>query len=213
MIDKQSASSHSRRTIIMAAILAVVLALTGAYILLSLPPHKGSRVSIVSGPIEFSLQLEKKLFIRGENISISISLKNISNQTVTISWHGYGATDAGALRDGYVVSSVFPAGTPKILVLDLLISDENGTVIAELINRVQPSVVSLTLAAGETVTQTFIWYTSVDPIPRGLYYLKATTSRMYVNEWPSFKQLETSSITIEILEGNENGTDRRFGNQ
>jgi len=202
MVDKKS-FFHSRRVIlIVTAVLVIILVSSSIYAYYwSLPPHTGPRVSLVSPPLEFSLQLEKTTFARGENISISISLRNISNRTVTMSWLGYGATDAGSLRDGYVVSSVFPAGTPKRLVLDFLVSDENGTVIGELINRVESSVVSLTLAAGETATQTFLWYTSIDLIPSGLYYLKATTSSMYVNEWPSFEQLETSSITIEILQG------------
>lgn len=201
MVDKQSASSHSRRTIIMAAILAVVLALTGVYVLLSLPSYMGSRVSAVFGPIEFSLQLEKKFFNKGENISVSISLKNISNQSITMWWASYGSGGSD-----YTLSSIFP-GRPYSIVLDFAVLDEHNWTLFTLIMRRNQATISRTLAPNETATATYLWSQeiynllgepSIMPAPAGLYYIKAFSEEMSIAGWNSFPQPETPSIAIEI---------------
>ena len=212
MVDKQPASGPSRRNILTAAVLAVVLVLSGVYVLLSLPPHMGSRASAVFGPLEFSLQLEKRFFVRGENISVSISLKNISNQTITMGWAEYGIR-IPADWDGYFMSSIFSESGPTRwrAVLNFVASDENGTWIYGFIGRRELSEVSRALAPDETVTQTFLWNQKVDNrwsespvvvlIPFGTYYIKALSLPTRVEEWPFFEQPETPSMTIRILEG------------
>jgi len=208
MVDKKSFFKHSRKMILIVTILVIILVSSSIYAYYwSLPPHVGPRVTLVSPPLEFSLQLEKTTFVTGENISVSISLRNISNQTVTLRWSEYGTGDSGP--EGYFASSVFPADSPKRAVLDFSVLDENNTLIYGLIGRRNQAVVSRMLTAGEVVTQTFVWnqlvvdfqeYTYV-PIPSGLYYMKASTLPMMVDGWEFFQQPETSSITIEILQG------------
>lgn len=202
MVDKQSALNHSQRNILVAAVLAVVLVSSGVYVLLSLPPHRGSRVSAVFGPLEFSLQLEKKFFVKGENISISISLRNISNQSITMWWSSYGSGGSD-----YTLSSIFP-GRPYSIVLDFAVLDEHNWTLITLIVRRNLATISRTLAPNETATATYLWSQeiynllgkpSIMPAPAGIYYIKAFSERMSIAGWNSFPQPETPSVPIEIL--------------
>lgn len=194
--------------ILIVTILTIVLVSSSIYAYYwSLPQRIGPRVSLVSPPLEFSLQLEKTTFASGENISVSISLRNISNQTIELEWPEYGAT--GSRFDGSLKSSIFPEGGPQGVVLDFFILDQNGTLIYKFIGRLQLSVISRTLAPEEVVIQTFIWNQLVlnrwsdNPplivIPSGTYYIKASTLLMRVSGWEFLQQPETSSIAIQIL--------------
>ena len=209
MVDRQSIVARPRKIAVIAAILATVLAIAAIYAYYRSLPHgrnsltpsfaTGPRITLVSPPLEFSLQLEKTTYVSGENISVSISIRNTSNKTVAMNWSGYEA--AGPRPDGYLISSIFPTDTPQRKVLDFVVSDENGTFVYGFIGRVETPIVSIFLATGETATQTFVWNPSADLIPSGTYFIKASTIPMRVEGWPFFEQPETPSITIHILEG------------
>jgi hypothetical protein len=51
--------------------------------LLSLPPPKGPIVYLTSPPVEFSMGMDKTHYSLADNMSISFSLRNISNETIT----------------------------------------------------------------------------------------------------------------------------------
>ncbi len=78
--------SRSRRIMLLIAILVVSLA-AGVYsywVSLPLPKPMGPSVSITSSPIQFSIGLDKTEYASSENLTVHFSLRNISNQTVTV---------------------------------------------------------------------------------------------------------------------------------
>lgn len=203
-VDRQSSFRVSRRTAIIAAILVFVLVSGGLYAYLFLPPHMGSRVSAVFGPIEFSLQLEKKFFNRGENVSVSISLRNISNQTIMTNWGSF----RSRFGDESLVSSIFPDQRCNV-VLNFAVLDENNRTLFTFVGLLNETIISRTLAPNETATQTYLWnqkgynFGSLMFVPAGTYHIKAFSEDMNVAGWNPFVQPETPSITIHILEGQE----------
>ena len=81
--------SHPERVLLLGSviIIAVVVA-TSAYIN-SLRPVIGPQASIVSDPVEFSIGLNKTDFEQGEKVTVSLSLTNTSNKTITLLWGSY----------------------------------------------------------------------------------------------------------------------------
>jgi hypothetical protein len=47
-------------------------------------PRGGPKVTTVSLPLEFSMQLERTEFQQGEVINVSLTLRNISNSTLVL---------------------------------------------------------------------------------------------------------------------------------
>jgi hypothetical protein len=77
---------RSRKTLLLTiAIIAVLCGSVFAY-LLSLAPPKGPKVTITSPPIELSESLDKTDYSLTDNMSVSFYLKNISNETITLTW-------------------------------------------------------------------------------------------------------------------------------
>jgi len=82
------ASRKHRAALISAALILVLAVSTYAY-LRSLPPAAGPRVSLVSPPLEFSMELDKAEFQQGENVTVRLYLKNVSNETIEVGWGSY----------------------------------------------------------------------------------------------------------------------------
>ena len=56
-----------------------------------LPGTTGPRVSITSPPLQLSMGLDKTAYATTDNLTVNFSLRNISNETVTLTEHvGYG---------------------------------------------------------------------------------------------------------------------------
>ena len=88
--------SRSRKIMVLTVILVVSLA-AGVYSYwVSLPSKPvGPSVSITSAPIQFSIGLDKTEYTSSENLTVHFSLRNISNQTVTVtelSWYALDLT-------------------------------------------------------------------------------------------------------------------------
>lgn len=203
-VDNQTSLRVSRRTALIAATLAVVLVLGVLYAYLFLPPYRGSRVSVVSGPVEFSLQLEKMFFMKGENVSVSISLRSTSNQTIMMNWDSF----RSRFGDESLVSSIFPDQRYNV-VLNFAVLDENNRTLFTFVGLRNETIISRTLAPNETATQTYLWnqkgynFGSLMSVPAGTYHIKAFSEDMNVAGWDPFIQPETPSITIHIIEGQE----------
>ena len=54
----------------------------------SLKP-KATRATGISDLLAFSIELNKTEFVRGENVTVSLSLTNKSNKTITVLWGSY----------------------------------------------------------------------------------------------------------------------------
>jgi hypothetical protein len=73
-----------RRILISTVVILAVLC-AGVYgYLMSLPPPAGPSVTLTSPPIQLSMTLDKTQYSLAENMTISFYLRNISNETVTL---------------------------------------------------------------------------------------------------------------------------------
>jgi hypothetical protein len=75
---------RSRKTLLPTIAIIVVLCGSVFAYLLSLPRPKGLKVTITSSPFELSMSLDKSAYSLDDNMTIGFYLRNISNETVTV---------------------------------------------------------------------------------------------------------------------------------
>lgn len=185
-------ASRSRRAVLLVAVLAAV-SILGAYAYeASLPMHEGPRASIVSPPVEFSVEMNKPDFALGENVTVSLSLKNTSNSTIQLAWGDFSGSDSG------------------VMYFDFCITDINDTVIYQFSqwHMWEAVKVSKVLKPGEQLASVFIWWqrtgqpeSSVDvPVPKGTYFLRGLTRavRLAVDGQTTEIELETPTVTFTV---------------
>ena len=158
---KNLLNSRFKKAAITAILLIAIFSIGTYAYLASLPPQEGPKVTVTSSPLQFSMQLDKTDYSLGENISITISLKNIGSENVTIKWPSY--------REFYGVFWYF----------DFIIMDQNGTKIDQWgdVYGLLEAVLKRTLAPGDQLTTVYTWtqrisYTAVQ-VPKGIYSIKA----------------------------------------
>jgi hypothetical protein len=181
--------SHPKIVLLLGSILVVALVVVTFAYLTSLPPRIGPRASILSDPIEFSIELNKTDFQQGENVTVTFSLINTSNKTITITWSSYYYAFA------------------QRLYFDFYIIDTNGTRIYQWSHGAGAFLAgtSMVVNPGEQVTNFYKWpqvysgRTGYDAIvPKGTYSVVGLTRGMiiYVDSQESGIMLETPSITF-----------------
>lgn len=185
--------SRSRKAVVIAGFLIVVLALSVYAYLASLPPPPGPLVTITSPPLQFSMQIDKTQYNIGENMTITFRLKNTSNETITIAYPEY-----DLYLDGRSVA-----------LFEFIVTRVNGTGIYRWSDgRLHlESVYKFTLNPGQEINQTYIWdqhtedYTQV---PADTYYIRGAMPSMGAGSFftiidgPYKISLETPSITFLI---------------
>lgn len=184
-------ASRSRRAVLLVVVLAAV-SILGAYAYeASLPSHEGPRASIVSPPVEFSVEMNKPDFALGENVTVSLSVKNTSNSTIQLNWGSYSGSDGRPMH------------------FDFCITDINDTVIYQFgrWHMWLAVKVSKVLKPGEQLTSVFIWWqrggsepSSEVPVPKGTYFLRGLTRRvrLAVDGQTTEIELETPTITFTV---------------
>ena len=193
VVLKMNHLSKGRLVALSVVLIAVVLIASSYAYLVSLPPHEGPQTYVVSYPFEFSIQLTKDSFQLGEYIPINLTLRNISNKTLVITW------------------SSFFKSQGKILPFDVLFTDLNDTYIYQ-VSEVQAqagSIWSSTLEPDTELVATFVWRQHWDksdsavplpPVQEGTYFVKGL-SRSMVVAVEGAKQtikLQTPSIAFSI---------------
>lgn len=184
------ASRMRRAALVSAALIIVLVVGTYAY-LQSLPPAAGPRVSLVSPPLEFSMELDKAEFQQGENVTVRLYLKNVSNETIEVGW--------GSYFGGELAGSTY----------DIAATDVNGSVVFQWSSTFifLPTVVERTLEPGEEFFGFHIWTQEmnwVDPpqvfVPKGVYHIRGLTRRfsLTVDGQTTVLSLQTPTITITI---------------
>jgi hypothetical protein len=132
----------------------------------SLLRHEGLKATKISSPLEFSIQLDKAEFKLGELINVTFTLRNISNNTVSLSW-GNG------------------------LILDFSINDANGTLIWQWSwNHAHiDAVIDITLEPGQRLSDifphiaTFYWWDQMiwdNQVPKGTYFINGIVPNVSV---------------------------------
>jgi len=191
MVDKQIVPAHRRRTVLTVATVTAILILSSIYAYYqSLPPQTGPRASIISDPLEFSIELDKSEYFDNENASVRMVVTNVSNLTVVLTWGG-----ARFWGD-------------KEAFFDYSIFDQNGT---EVFRRfrgvgVEAVILSKTLSPGEQLPDEHVWtqttgYPEFERFPKGTYSIRASTGEFFlkVGDQESFLTLETPSIIFSVV--------------
>lgn len=182
-----------RRVLLLGSILIVALVVATFAYLTSLPPMIGPRASIVSDPLEFSVAMDKTDFQQGENTTLRVSMRNISNKTITLEWGSYGR------------------GWNEKIYFDFYIIDANGTAVYQWFyehGRLL-STTDKTLNAGEQLTNSFSWHQLYNPsqdlfsrvsVPKGTYSVFGHTRKMglTIDNQTRWIELETPSLTFTI---------------
>lgn len=191
------ASSKRRAALVSAALILVLAVGTYAY-LQSLPPAAGPKVSLVSQPLEFSMELDKAEFQQGENVTVKLAMENTGSEEITLMWTSY---------TQYL---------DRALYFDICITDSNGTVVFQWSSEYLylGVVVEKSLSPGEQLTNTYFWNQWTEPVaqepqfsypeglvPKGTYYVRGLSRQFTLTvdgQTTPLMTLETPSITIQI---------------
>jgi hypothetical protein len=134
--------SRSRKIMLLIVILVASLA-AGVYsyrVSLPSPKSVGPSVSITSSPIQFSVGLDKTEYASSENLTVYFSLRNISNETVTVTeleWYGldlsspYSEFKLKSNAEGVSIPSENPHFLNGVFHFYFSWVDDNGTVILD----------------------------------------------------------------------------------
>jgi hypothetical protein len=187
--SKRSIFPHPKRVLLLASILIAALAVATFAYLTSLPPRIGPRASIISNPIEFSIEMDKTDFQQGEAVNVTFSLINTGNKTITIRWSSF-----------YLAFS-------QTLYFDFYIIDADGTRIYQWSHGhgALMAIKNVVVNPGERVTNFYKWpqvysgligYDAI--VPKGTYSVVGLTRGMmiYVDSEKSDVILATPSITF-----------------
>jgi len=165
-------AANRRKAVTLVSVLIAASALSVYAWLSSLTPQGGPRVAIVSPPLEFWMELDKTEYAYGENVTIAFRLKNISNETITVSKSSmdllppaFISTEASGANGSYLGPFHF----------GLSITDSNGTVIYERFEGPYAATYRFTVEPDGYVRQIFFWKHYdwlASPLPKGTYQIR-----------------------------------------
>jgi hypothetical protein len=185
----------------------------------SLPSITGPKVTLTSSPFELSMALDKTEYSLVDNMSVSFYLRNISNETVTLTWPNWPWRPESNLNDeGKFWLTTTAEGVTSSddtllyqgLQFGYILTDSNGTVIENNPNRyvIIPSTYSIDFEPNASIIQTLTidlaQYVddSFNPLQQGTYQISATL-HAYLNERGNFTgslTWETPSIAFAIAQ-------------
>lgn len=172
--------------------IAVLLGVISVYGIQTLTPFKPAQSAqpvtsvLTSPPIELKLELTKTEFEKGEPINVTVSLKNIGNTTINVSFSYRG---------------------PKVMFKILAVND---TVLYERGRSILALVEDIALSSGEQIIKTYTWNQTIwiregdiiyDEIqaPRGTYKIVgAVGASISIQGIGSMGKPETPPIAIKI---------------
>ncbi len=158
MVDTVRLVETTRKLFVTVGIVTLVVAVFVATAYrASLLPRGGPKATMISLPLEFSIQLEKAEFDQDEPINVTFTLKNISNKTISLSW-----------RNG--------------LILDFSIKDVNSTLIWQWSwnHAHTDAVINIALKAGQQLSEIYpyiateyLWDQMIwdNQVPKGTYFI------------------------------------------
>jgi hypothetical protein len=193
---------HASRFKALLLVLVVTAAsVAGVYAYLkSLQVQTGPSATITSLPLEFSISLDKGTFQLGENFSIHFLLKNVGNQTVTLTKPTMGGFDIGAV-DNELEGTTF-SNYPNAFHFELMIKSSNGTLVDQIGPGVWQSLYVIRIEPSGYLKQTLHlgYFYQKDygvPFPKGIYELTGQFNARW-GESSNSVNLETPSITLTI---------------
>jgi hypothetical protein len=155
-------------------------------------PHERPKATTLSLPLEFSMQLEKAEFLRSEDVTIQISLRNIGNKTISPSWPDFYLYNGTAFCFDFVIIDT------RALVSQVYRFSQNKVRLL--------AVKEKTLSPGEQWVNVVVWDQKAsykddpEPVPKGGYSLRASTRQfsLSVDGQTSIIDLETPTLTFTI---------------
>lgn len=179
------------RLLILSVTLIFASIISSSVYLASLSARTAPRRAItISWPFEFSLNLAEDSFQQGGEIPINLTLMNISNRTITVTW-----------SDFFLIEDNF-------LPFDVLVTDSNDTYIYQVskLHGSHPSFESGTLEPDAQLVATFVWHQWADRRPerplaqKGTYFVKGLSRSMEVtmDGAEQIMQLQTPAISFTI---------------
>jgi len=185
LTDNSLLSPRIHRPILLVSVLLVASIAVSVYFGSFKP--RATRASIVSSPLEFSIELNKTDFQQGENVSMLVGLKNTSNETIDIEWSSYNVENG------------------QRMYFDFSVTDENNTVVYDwyYIHGRAAAVKHKTLMPEEQLIVVYPWFTrdlNDVLVPKGNYFVKALTRPidLTVGNSSTSLALETPTISIAI---------------
>ena len=183
--------SHPERALFLGSVIIIALIVATSAYINSLRPIIGPRASVVSDTIEFSIGLNKTNFEQNEDVYVAISLTNISNKTMTISWSSY----------------YYAFG--QQLYFDFYVTGSNGSRVFQWSHFVAACLAATNkvLNPGEVLTNFYKWpqiYTDlpvydVPTVPAGTYSVVGFTRAMALKTDSQTRiSLETPSLSFSI---------------
>ena len=217
---KDLLGSRTRRTIVGILVIAMALSVIAYAYWRSLPSQMGPMVTLTSPPFELSLALDKTTYSLDDNMTISFYLRNISNETITVTEPDIVVVDPNdpavtlatvseGVNTSYNISGDNPLGAEFPFSFTLFSS--NGTVvdkfpweggIATLISIFFQPEASLNQTLYVNLNKYRESYTAPigHPLLRGTYQIRGTFSA-YMGDIHNLTQtfaLETPSITFTL---------------
>lgn len=192
------ASRRHRAVLVSVALILVLAVSTYAYVR-SLLPAVGPRVSLVSPPLEFSMELDKAEFQQGENVTVTLSMKNMGSEEIRLMW------------------TSFFLYLDRVLYFDVSVTDSNGTLVFQWGSEYFALGMTRekSLDPGEQLTTMYFWDQWTEPVaqepqftypkgivPKGTYYVKGLSRQFTLTadgQTTPLMTLETPSITIQII--------------
>jgi hypothetical protein len=205
-------ASRLRKVLVTSVVIVAVLC-AGVYgYLASLPSPAGPSVTLTSPPFEFSLGLDKTEYVIRDNVTMYFSLRNISNETITVtetSRYSLGvAPDVPGIRLATSAKGVSTSPDPGDLdhSFHFYFSwvESNGTVIYDTRNTIRYSdVYAIVFEPGGCLNQTLsispTEYAGIAAQPSlvGLFQIRGIFYEPYIDVG-STVTLETPSIAFTI---------------
>ena len=183
----------------------------------SLPSPAGPKVTLTSSPLELSMSLDKIAYLLTDNMSISFYLRNINNETVTLTWPNWPWRPESNLEgEGKFWLTTTAEGVTMYddtllyqgLQFGYILTDSNGTVVEDNPRDyiIIPSSYDITFEPNASINQTL----TIDllqyrdqmhhPVQQGTYQISARL-QAFLSEGGNFTGLltwETPSITFTI---------------
>lgn len=201
MVDKQSFLRHSRRTILLVTVLIVILVSSIYAYYRSSSPQSGPRTSITSWPLELSIQLDKTDYIERENISITFSLTNLSNETVVITRIRWPTSSSlGVQTESYGATAPVERDLDHQFHFGLVINSSNGTEVLRAESSILTAIYRIQLSGSGYIKQTTslssdMWRMA---LPKDAYQIRSILYHTGVNGTALPVTLETPSIGFAI---------------
>jgi hypothetical protein len=214
---KRLFGTRLRKTLVATLVIIAALSVVTYAYWRSLPSQTGPIVTLTSPPFELSLALDKIAYLLTDNMSIRFYLKNISNETVTLTWPNWPWRPSSNLEgEGRFWLATTAEGVAMYddtllyqgLQFGYILTDSNGTVVEDNPRNyiIIPSSYDITFEPNASINQTL----TIDllqyrdqmhhPIEQGTYQISARL-QTFLSEGGNFTGLhtwETPSITFTI---------------